>query len=228
MYDILSNIFITAALCALFYGTDRVITRAGLQNPYYAVHALHNAAIVATTAGDVTATFRHIAAPAGLAAFTNNILAIQLCFALHIYHTIAYWRKFRFDDWLHHVLMVAVALPIGCIYESRTLVGYSLFFTTGLPGGIDYACLFAVRNGWMGRLTEKRINEVLNVWIRSPGCVSQAAFTAAYVAAFSDGTAVAALPLIPALLNYWNGQYFMGQVVRDLARLEGDKKQGAD
>lgn len=222
MYDILSNIFITAALCALFYGTDRVI-HSRFQSPYYAVHALHNAAIVATTAGDVIATFRHIAAPAGLAAFTNNILAIQLCFALHIYHTIAYWRKFRFDDWLHHILMIAVALPIGCIYESHTLVGYSLFFMTGLPGGIDYACLFAVRNGWMGRLTEKKINEILNVWIRSPGCVSQAAFTVAYVAAFGDGSAV--IPLIPALLNYWNGQYFMGQVVRDLARLEGGKNR---
>lgn len=218
MYDILSNIFITASLCALFYGMDRAMVPR-FQNPYYAVHAIHNAAIVAATAGDVVNTFKYIAAPAGLAAFSNNILAIQLCFALHIYHTLVYWRKFRFDDWLHHILMVAVALPIGCIYESRTLVGYSLFFTTGLPGGIDYACLFAVRNGWMGRLTEKRINEVLNVWIRSPGCVSQAAFTAAYVAAFGDGPA-GALPLIPALLNYWNGQYFMGQVVRDLARLE--------
>ena len=120
--------------------------------------------------------------------------------------------------------MVAVALPIGGMSEWRTLVGYSIFFTTGLPGGIDYACLFAVRNGWMGRLTEKRINEVLNVWIRSPGCVSQAAFTAAYVAAFGDGTGAAA-PLIPALLNYWNGQYFMGQVVRDVARLTDKNKE---
>jgi len=217
----LSNLLTVAALCAVFHGADRAITKAGLNNPYYAVHAVHNAAIVAATASDVANTFRHIAAPGGLSAYTNNILAIQLCFALHIYHTIAYWRKFRFDDWLHHILMVAIALPIGCIYESRTLVGYSLFFTTGLPGGIDYACLFAVRNGWMGRLTEKKINEALNVWIRSPGCVSNAAFTVAYMCGMVgkvDGI-ITLLPLIPALLNYWNGQYFMGQVVRDRARL---------
>ena len=121
--------------------------------------------------------------------------------------------------------MIAVALPIGTFLESHTLTGMSLFFTTGLPGGVDYALLFGVRNGWIGRMTEKKINRALNVWIRSPGCATQAAFTLAYLCSTPEfevqgfGSPKAVLCLIPALLVYWNGQYFMGQVVADYARL---------
>lgn len=218
MTDILPGIFITASLCGLFYSCDRALTKRGYQNPYYAIHSLHNAAILAYTAPDVINTFKYIATPNSLDAFTSNMAAIYLCYALHIYHIIAYFNKLRFDDWLHHILMIGFALPIGTVLETRTLVGFSLFFTTGLPGGIDYGCLFAVRNGWMKRETEKKINDILNVWIRSPGCNAHAAFTVAYLLANSDVAPWYAY--LPALLNYWNGQYFMKQVVRDLALVE--------
>lgn len=218
MSDILSGIFITASLCGLFIGCDKVLTKKGYQNPYYAIHALHNAAIVAYTAPDVINTFRYIATPNSLNAYTNNLAAIYLCYALHFYHIISYFNKLRFDDWLHHILMIGFALPIGTILESRTLVGFSLFFTTGLPGGIDYSCLFAVRNGWMKRETEKRINDFLNVWIRSPGCNALAAFNVAYM--LSTGEQAPWYGYLPAILNYWNGQYFMRQIVRDLALVE--------
>ena len=33
--------------------------------------------------------------------------------ALHIYHIISYFNKLKFDDYLHHGLMVFVALPLG-------------------------------------------------------------------------------------------------------------------
>lgn len=213
--DILQGILITTSLCSLFYGLDQVITKKGYQNPYYAVHALHNAAIVAFTTSDVINTFKYIATPNSLDAYSNNLAAIYLCYALHIYHILRYFNKLRFDDWLHHILMIGFALPIGTVIQSRTLVGFSLFFTTGLPGGIDYGCLFAVRNGWMKRDIEKKINEALNIWIRSPGCTIQAAFTVAYLLAFGDLSQWYAY--LTAFLNYWNGQYFMRQVVRDLA-----------
>ena len=44
----------------------------------------------------------------------------------------------------HHILMIGIALPIGWFVDSKSLLGYSLFFTTGLPGGIDYFLLFLV------------------------------------------------------------------------------------
>ena len=206
---------IISALTGSFIGLDRLITQKGYQNPYYAIHSLHNAAIVAYTLPDVVGTFKYIMQPAIFETYSNNLPAIYLCYSLHFYHIISYLSKLRFDDWLHHILMIFIALPIGCSLETRTLVGYSLFFTTGLPGGIDYACLFAVRNGWMSRIMEKKINEKLNVWIRSPGCISHACFCLAYL--LYNGEATPWYAFIPPIITYWNGQYFMRQVVADLA-----------
>lgn len=196
-----------------FINLDRAVHARQFSHPYYLIHALHNAAIVALTADDVLTTFTNFHS---LHNYGINIHALRLCFALHIYHVICYWRQFRVDDWLHHVLMISVALPIGGLLPSTTLLGFSLFFTTGLPGGIDYALLFCVRNGWIARRTEKVANKFLNTWIRSPGCVAQATLTIAYM--FSShgeqsGGILWYLGFIPAILNYWNGQYFMAQIV---------------
>jgi hypothetical protein len=197
--------------------TDRLLTRLGFQGVYYAIHAIHNAAVVYTTFPDVQHTFEHFGS---ITQYSNNQIAINLVYALHLYHCILYWRKFRFDDWLHHILMIGLALPIGTYYESHTLVGFSLFFTTGLPGCIDYALLFGVRNGWVSRMTEKGVNRALNIWVRSPGCVSAAVFNIAFVCdKLPPSSPMFWLVLAPAVLNYWNGQYFMGQVVADYAQL---------
>lgn len=190
-----------------------------VNSPYYLVHAIHNGFIVYYTLPDVINTitdYKH------LHTYPTNMTAILLCFALHVYHTAIYYKKFRKDDWLHHILMICVALPIPLFYESNTLIGYSLFFTTGLPGGIDYALLFAVRNNLLNKMTEKKINSWLNTWIRSPGCISHAIVVA--ITLFSQyNNSRSYLPLdfflqlMPALLVFWNGQYFMRQVVEDYA-----------
>jgi hypothetical protein len=195
----------------IFLQLDALITKYGYARPYYCVHALHNAAIVYLTASEVAISFTHFNELMGRPA---NMTALQLCFALHIYHIAGYWRSFRMDDWLHHILMIGIALPLGGILPSSALLGFSLFFTTGLPGGIDYALLFAVRNGWVDRMTEKHVNRVLNVWIRSPGCMIQAGFTVAFLFAQPEHSGLQwYLGFIPAVLNYWNGQYFMEQIV---------------
>jgi hypothetical protein len=198
-----------------FYGLDALLTQLRLEGAYYAVHAIHNAAIVATTAPEVWLTLTDFSA-ARVAA--TNYYAIQLCVALHAYHIVAYFKKLRLDDWLHHGLMIGVALPIGAMLNGGTLLGYSLFFTTGLPGGIDYVLLFLTRNGWLSRRFEKRVNAEINVWIRSPGCVSLAAFVCVANAYNRDQSMLAATgALMTAALNYWNGQYFMRQVVMNTA-----------
>jgi hypothetical protein len=205
----------TCLYMGLFASIDFTIQLAGFQKPYYAVHAFHNALIVATTGSDVIATFTDLH---NLHIYPTNWLAVQLCLALHLYHCAIYWKSFRFDDWLHHGLMIGVAIPLGCIANAHTLFGFSLFFTTGLPGGIDYILLFSARNGWIHKNTEKRINAFLHVWIRSPGCVAMAALSLALL--FSQPplfSRVDWLAYIPCLLTYWNGQYFMEQVIMDAA-----------
>ena len=60
----------------------------------------------------------------------------------------------------------------------------------------------------------------MNVWIRAPGCSSHAAFTVAYCFQMDEGMNGRNfwLTLIPATLMYWNGQYFMNQVVVDCVK----------
>jgi len=216
----LQELLETATLFTTFTILDRFIAKSEWQNPYYAVHAIHNAAIVAITAPDVYNTFTDLH---GLAKYETNWLAVQLCLALHFYHIALYWQKFRTDDWLHHLLMIGIAIPIGCYVQAHTFMGFSLFFTTGLPGGIDYLMLFLVRNQKLPKYTEKYINTFLNVWIRSPGCQAMAALTLASTLSNPNWQSVdpllTYLSVIPPLLNYWNGQYFMQQVVEDQARL---------
>lgn len=217
----LTDIFLTASAFGAFYGLDVLLTAARLEGIYYIVHAIHNACIIALTAPDVITT---LTAFSTVATHSVNMAAVDICVALHFYHIARYWRKFRFDDWLHHILMVGVAIPIGVFYDSRTFMGFSLFFTTGLPGFIDYVALALVRNGRLARNTEKAINNYINVWIRSPGCIALTALLTAFVYEMVDATVwEKALLLIPGALTYWNGQYFMYQVVRDYSLVAGNK-----
>lgn len=204
----------TATITIGFAAVDRTIKTLRLERPYYAVHVLHNAIITALTAVDVRNAFL-AAEPSKTPSLPMNWPAIYCCYALHLYHTLLYWRSFRFDDWLHHGLMVGVTLPLGCLAPSGPLTGASLFFTTGLPGGISYAALWLERNGWLSRRTEKSVNQWMNVWIRAPGCVAISALIAQAVlvhpSAATEWQGVAGL--VCALLVWWNGLYFMQQAV---------------
>jgi hypothetical protein len=196
------------------------LTRVGVASPYYLLHTVHNVGVVALTWPDVVHTFTDFHA---LETYTINTSAVALVVALHLYHILMYRASLRFDDWLHHALMIGVAIPVGLVASGQTpLMGVSLFFATGLPGAVSYASLFFQRNGCLGRLTEKGVNTAMNVWIRAPGCAGHAALTAAW--ALSAGGVGAptvwerGLALLPAALMYWNGQYFMQQAVADYAR----------
>ena len=189
-----------------FSSLDKQITKFGFVKPYYAVHVIHNLAIVALTAGDVMQSFTGT-----FTAVTPNWLSILLCFALHGYHIRDYYTTLHRDDWLHHGLMIGVALPFSLLVDPTTLTGMNLFCTTGLPGAINYAALFAERNGWLTRSQEKAINVPVNVWLRAPGCVATA--TLIVVAGLSGSGYQQFIAFLIAALTAWNGLYFMQQVV---------------
>jgi hypothetical protein len=211
---LLKGLAATAAVTAVFAALDRAFTALHFQRAYYAVHVIHNAAIVALTAADVQEAFL-AAEPAKTSSLPIAWSAVYCCYALHLYHTLLYWRSFRFDDWLHHILMICVTLPLGCAAPSGPLLGMSLFFTTGLPGGISYGALWLERNGWLSRQVEKSVNQRVNVWIRAPGCVATATLISQSVlvqpGAATSWQGVAGL--VCALLVGWNGLYFMQQAV---------------
>ena len=215
----LDELVYTCLWTGLFACLDFAIQRVGLQKPYYAVHAIHNALMVYATTPDLVNTFTDLH---NLHRYPVNLFAAQICLALHLYHCALYWKNFHFDDWLHHGLMIGIALPVSCIANAHTFLGMSLFFTTGLPGGIDYCLLFGVRNGWIDKRVEKRVNTVLHVWIRSPGCLAMAGIAAASLLSAPSLTIYDWLGFVPGLLAYWNGQYFMQQVVTDAANIPKD------
>ena len=154
----------------------------------------------------------------------------MLVYSLHFYHMIAYFPKLRFDDWLHHILMVLVALAfLSSMVSTGTLLNHSLFFLCGLPGMIDYALLFLVRNNYIDRMTEKYVNKQLNLWVRAPGCIAHSAISIlAYFTNMRAGRTQKyefIVVIVTSLLVYWNGIYFMEQVVSDYKKNELKNKK---
>lgn len=195
-----------------------------IQGKYYLVHFLNNMYLVYLTFGDVLHTYFHFDK---FYYYPVNYESAVLTFALHFYHIFSYYSKLRFDDWLHHILMIFVALPIGLLSGGGSLLGHSLFYLTGLPGGIDYLLLFLVRNNFINALTEKKINNYINLWIRAPGCITHATLTMIGYNMLKNTILVTWVNLISclftAILIFWNGIYFMNQVVVNYNSVKNQK-----
>jgi len=85
----------------------------------------------------------------------------------------------------------------------------------GLPGGADYAMLFAVKHGWMSPLDEKKYNAAINVWIREPALIATA--TLGYIQMHLQpslySTPINCVRVFLCVLATWNGLFFMERVV---------------
>lgn len=209
MYYLFSYVLLLLFYCKL----DNYLNRY-FKNNYYLLHFISNMIITYYSYNDVILTYTNF-----YDALNVNIdyLPTIITYSLHSYHIINYYNKLVFDDWLHHILMCGIALPIGNIVNSGTMLNHSLFFLTGIPGGLNYLLLFLNRNGYVSRMTQKKLNHTLNVWIRAPGCISHSALT--IILAFHSKKQLHEFVLIlfTALLTYWNGMYFMDKVVSDYA-----------
>ena len=71
----------------------------------------------------------------------------------------------------------------------------------------------------MKRLTQKKINKWLNLWIRVPGCVSHSVLSVIIYYNYSQNftNIEQYLILCTIILTFWNGIYFMEQVVTNYA-----------
>lgn len=84
--------------------------------------------------------------------------------ALHVYHMLISSHSILKDEIYHHVLSVYFHF-----FSLNNYLLASLFFMTGLPGGITYILLTLVKYKLIGKLTEKVISKHLNLWCRLPG-----------------------------------------------------------
>ena len=193
-----------------------------LQGKYYFNHCIANSIVTYLTVNDVYLTYTNLP---NFSKYTINYHAVSIIFALHFYHIIIYFKKLRFDDWLHHIIMIFCALPLALISNCGFLLGHSLFFLNGLPGAIDYFLLFLTRNNVLDTLFEKKINNYINLWLRCPGCIAHSALSIAAFMCEVDSEFIYVSNnikyinkdyiscFLTALSTYWNGIYFMNQVV---------------
>mmetsp|Transcript_29055 Transcript_29055/g.62703 ORF Transcript_29055/g.62703 Transcript_29055/m.62703 type:complete len:135 (+) Transcript_29055:261-665(+) len=115
--------------------------------------------------------------------------------------------------------MTFIAVPLVFIQDPSPIINASHVFVTGLPGALDYAMLAAVKEGRMHSMTEKKINNSMNVWVRAPGLFATAVF------GYVHGCKLIAEPdsgytqlqfvclMFNLIIYYWNAFYFMERVV---------------
>lgn len=203
-------LFITSL--ATFTLLDYFLKYIQIKGEYYIVHSLTNLIVMRYTFNNFIKAYYEFNQ-----LYHTNYQVAQVIAALHIYHIIVYYKKLRFDDWLHHYIMILLALPLSTFCKSGNLFGHGLFFINGLPGCIDYMLLSLVRNNIIDKMTEKRYNKYLNIWIRAPGCISNITLTIVY--AFINYNYLTFIDKIScvlvALCVYWNGIYFMEQIITD-------------
>ena len=146
---------------------------------WYFLHSIGNAYICMVTLSDVFNVFIEpeyaLFRPIELSPinYSNSIMIG----AMHSFHLIAYWKDITKDDLFHHLLFVtfnqaAQFYPFLSGWESfqwGSALNAINFFACGLPGGLDYFFLGLTKINKMDRLTHKRLQAIINVWLRCPG-----------------------------------------------------------
>jgi hypothetical protein len=158
-------ILMTSSFWLADYGLNKIRYFQRDNSRWFLMHTIANTYIVWYTFNDM------------LSLIINPLLDINMyvnkpsfmVLSLHLYHIIRFFKKLTIDDWWHHILNCFLVLGLVWYYEFGIIVNYFIFYMCGLPGGIDYLLLTLNEIGIIYRLTEKRINKYLNMWIRLPG-----------------------------------------------------------
>lgn len=195
---------------------DRLL-KPHFEGRYYLLHSVNNLSTVLVTYPALSYTINNLYT---FYEYPFDWRATILTAALHTYHCYEYRHKLIFYDYLHHITMCFIALPLGVYVNCGSMMDFSLFFICGVPGMIDYFMMFLSRNNFVKKITQKRINNSLNLWIRCPGCISHAVLTYTAIqhvdkSVFNDFQTL--ISHITCVLVFWNGIYFMELVVADYA-----------
>jgi hypothetical protein len=223
----------TIVLCVLL---DELMKRIGYlpsdkTGRYFSLHVLVNLYVSVVHIDDVIAVYSDPARAPFLSACDTRGTAV--IFGLHLYHLLhPQYRPLPTVDVVHHVVMCVVMLPLAWAYRPGPMLGHGSWFASGLPGGLDYAMLVLVKLGLMQRITEKRVNANIQLWLRAPGCLFHALLTwSGYLEwqkLSADHPSVpntsllplwAELPAVVVIVStfFWNGLYFLSRVLANTA-----------
>jgi hypothetical protein len=145
-----------------------------------------------------------------------NRWPIVMVTVLHFWHCVAY-SGLSWDDYFHHFVFAAGLSSVNFVWDWGYSTNFLIFFICGLPGGLDYLMLAAVKQGYINKISEKRINRLLNVWCRGPGCIASACLI--WVNWMSNNTEHIPnfVKFVTMLLAFTNGQYYSRRVVESCA-----------
>ena len=199
-----------------FIGSDFLLQKyTSIQGIYYLFHFIHNMIITFLTYSNLISSFHPFNLPYG--ELNPNVL--PLIYSLHTYHIYSYHKYFRIDDWKHHLFSMGLAVPITLYcFPSRHLLGFSFFFTTGLPGGINYLLLFLYKNNLLEKSKQQYYNTILSSWIRCPGIIMNCTLILQYLYLYTNTFFEKFIGLFPFFILFWNGVYFQNIVLESFFR----------
>lgn len=159
------------AACNLVIKYRMQLTRRSTR-AFYLQHSLFNAVICYLTWDDMVFTLRH-PLDSALCAHTAAgdcapSTALFVMLGIHVAHCLTDHATLTITDYVHHALSCGMSGYFMLVYRLGAVKNFALFYSCGLPGGITYLALFCAKNGWLGRLTEKRLATVVNQWLRAP------------------------------------------------------------
>lgn len=185
-----------------------------LKGVYFFLHFLHNMVISCLTFPNIQAIFtdnRH-----GDSRLHGNV--IPLVYALHMYHICSYFKYLKESDWLHHIYSMFIAVPLTKVFfeDEMQYLGMCMFFTTGLPGGLNYLLCFLYKNNWI--LTKQKqieYNTWIQSWLRCPGITVTSGFVLQHVMKHSPFLSLEYfMGFAIFLILFWNGIFFQNEVLK--------------
>ncbi len=189
---------------------------------YFTLHGSWNIIITILTLPDLYYTLRD---PLGAISPSENANTWPIIFAtvLHFWHCVAY-GILSLDDYFHHIFFASILCSINLIWNWGHSANFFIFFICGFPGGLDYLMLAAVKHGYIRKISEKRINSLLNMWCRGPGCIATACLIWINWLSGKTDHIPAAVKIITMFLAITNGQYYARRVVESGAIHENLEK----
>ena len=195
------------------------------QTKWYIVHTIGNMAISALALRGCIKTMKD---PIGSIEDIENFHSlgcleswpVVIMASIHLHHILLYFREMTTIDWVHHLGSSGFVGSVCTFYIRGSIVNQGLFFMCGLPGGIDYGMLTLTDLGVMNRMTEKRVNRYLNMYIRLPGILFNV-YSGLMIRLYS---ALEYNPYIGGavlLINSWNAIYFAQRVCENYAKAGG-------
>jgi hypothetical protein len=153
----------------ILYILDFIIIRIKVKEKarYFILHLCFNIFVTFLTLEDAINCLKNPINSLDTKYIYSGILTTGCATGLHIYHIINFKIK-GLEEILHH-LISAITVPLIGIYSpyGRTLPLCNIIMC-GIPGGIDYFLLFLLKYNIIRKITEKKLNRYLNLFIRYP------------------------------------------------------------